>query len=181
MNKVILGVLLAIVLAFAGAYVCLEKGYVNFSADQPPSPMEAKLAMAAVDASTNRRAPEGENPLQPTEKNVTLGAQIYVDHCAGCHGVPSNPDSQFARSFNPPAPGFFKDAPDMADNQNFYIIQHGIRWTGMPAWNSTLNDTQIWEVVAFLSSIGKLPPAAQKILGPSGPTPTAPPTQHHHH
>jgi len=171
MKNFILGILFAMVLLLAGVCFCLEKGYVNFAADQRPSPMEAKLAMAAVDASTDRRAPEGKNPIQPTEENIAAGAKIYLDHCAGCHGVPSNPDSQFARSFNPPAPGFFHDAPDMPENQNFYIIQHGIRWTGMPAWKQTLDETQTWQVVTFLSNLEKLPPAAQKVLGPSAASP----------
>jgi len=95
-----------------------------------------------------------------------------VNHCAGCHGVPSNPDSQFAHSFNPEVPSFFKDAPDMAEHQNFYIIKHGIRWTGMPAWDKTLDDTQTWQIVTFLSNIEKLPPAAQKELAPYGTQPT---------
>ena len=73
-----------------------------------------------------------------------------------------NPDSQFARSFNPPALAFFKDAPDMPENQNFYIIQHGVRWTGMPAWKGTLSDAQTWQLVTFLSNVEKLPPVALK-------------------
>lgn len=171
MRNFILGVLFAIVLSSVGGYVCLERGYVNFAADQRPSLMEAKVAMAAVDAWTDRRAPEGKNPIQPTEENIAAGAKVYLDHCAGCHGVPSNPESEFAQSFNPPAPGFFKDLPDMPDNQNFYIIRHGIRWTGMPAWGKTLNETQTWQVVSFLSNVEKLPPAAQKVFGPSAASP----------
>jgi len=54
----------------------------------------------------------------------------------------------------------------MADNQSFYIIQHGIRWSGMPAWNKALTENQTWQVVAFLSHLEKLPPAAQKELAP---------------
>jgi thiosulfate dehydrogenase len=173
----VLGILFAIVLLLVGVYFCFEKGYVNFAADQRPSLMEAKLAMAAVDASTDRRAPEGPNPMQPTEENIAAGAKIYLDRCAGCHGIPSNPDSLFSRSFDPPAPGFFTDAPDMPENQNFYIIRHGIRWTGMPAWKQTLNETQTWQVVTFLSNVEKLPPAAKKILGPSTASPSPMPMQ----
>ena len=51
------------------------------------------------------------------------------------------------------------DMADMPDHQNFYIIQHGIRWTGMPAWKNTLNDTETWQVVTFLGNTEKLPPA----------------------
>jgi mono/diheme cytochrome c family protein len=84
--------------------------------------------------------------------------------------VPSNPESQFGKSFNPPVPAFFKDAPDMPENQNFYIIQHGIRWTGMPFWNRTLSDTQTWQLVTLLSNIQKLPPAALKEFEPPAST-----------
>jgi mono/diheme cytochrome c family protein len=147
---------------------------MDFAADQKPSFVESDLAMDAVDASTDRRAPDAKNPVEPTEANIAAGAQLYLDHCAGCHGVPSNPDSQFARSFYPPVPEFFRDAPDMSESQNFYIIQHGIRWTGMPAWSKTLSETQIWQVVTLLANVEKLPPAAQKVFGPQ-PASTPPP------
>jgi len=61
----------------------------------------------------------------------------------------------------------------MADNQTFYIVQHGIRWTGMPSWNKTLTENQTWQIVAFLGHIGKLPPAAQKELEPVQAPPAA--------
>jgi mono/diheme cytochrome c family protein len=133
--------------------------------------VEDKVAMAAVDASTDRRAGDAKNPLEPTEANITAGAQLYLDHCAGCHGLPSNPDSPFARSFNPPVPEFFKDAPDMSDSQNFYIIRHGVRWTGMPAWSRTLSETETWQLATFLGNTEKLPAAAQRLLGPQGKSP----------
>ena len=127
--------------------------------------MEEHLAMSAVDASTERNAPEMKNPVPADESNLVAGAKLYLDHCAGCHGVPSNPESQFGRSFNPPVPAFFKEAPDMPENQNFYIIQHGIRWSGMPAWKNTLNETQTWQLVTFLSNVEKLPPRGAEGVG----------------
>ena len=63
----------------------------------------------------------------------------------------------------------------MPENQNFYIIRHGIRWTGMPAWKQTLNETQTWQVVTFLSNVEKLPPTAKKVFGPSATSPSAMP------
>jgi thiosulfate dehydrogenase len=163
------GVVLTILAVIAVAYLCLEEGYLSFAADTRPSAAERNLAMSAVDASTDRHAPDVKNPIAPSDDNLATGAKLYLDHCAGCHGVPSNPDSTFARSFYPPVPRFFQNAPDMPENQNFYIIKHGIRWTGMPAWNQTLAPEQIWQLVTFLSHIQKLPPAAQKILGPTEP------------
>jgi mono/diheme cytochrome c family protein len=166
MKGFLLGILLTVVVLIGAIWFAAARGYINFAADQRPSAIEEHLSMSAVDASTERRASEKKNPFPTTEDNIAAGAKIYLQHCGGCHGVPSNPDSQFARSFYPPVPRFFKKAPDMPETQNFYMIQHGIRWTGMPAWNRMLTDDQIWLVVTFLSNIGKLPPAAQKAFGP---------------
>jgi thiosulfate dehydrogenase len=164
MRSFLLGILATIVALFVIALIVFKTGRIDFSADNPPSDTEKHLAMSAVDASTGRRAPEVKNPLPANEATLVSGADLYMNHCAGCHGLPSNRDSVFANSFNPPVPVFFKDSPDMPENQNFYIIQHGVRWTGMPAWNKTLNDTQIWQLVTFLGNIEKLPPAASKKL-----------------
>jgi len=163
------GIVVAIVIIFAGGYVAASRGYVNFEADQQPSALERHFATDAVDAATERRAPERKNPMPASEENLVAGAQLYLNHCAGCHGVPANAESQFGRSFYPPVPAFFKDSPDMPENQNFYIIQHGVRWTGMPTWGKTLTEPQIWQVVTFLSNIEKLPPAASKVF--EAPTP----------
>jgi thiosulfate dehydrogenase len=174
MKNFVVGIFFTLIALAVGGWWCLKQGYVNFAADQKPSFVEEKVAMAAVDASMDRRAPEAKNPVEPTEENLVAGAKLYLDHCAGCHGLPSNPESEFARSFYPPVPEFFKEAPDMSDSQNFYAIQHGIRWTGMPAWSKTLTDAQIWQVATFLANTEKLPPAARKILGPQEGTTPAP-------
>lgn len=171
MRGFLYGIIFTIVALVVGGAFYLKKGYMHIEADQAPMPMERKLAMSVMDASTERHAPDTKNPVSPTEQNLVEGARLYLNHCAGCHGLPSNRDSQFGRSFYPPVPQFFKDAPDMPDNQNFYITQHGVRLTGMPAWNKTLSDTQIWTVVTFLSQIEKLPPAASKELEPPAPSP----------
>jgi mono/diheme cytochrome c family protein len=170
MRAFLFGILFTLLVIFVGGYFLLHGGYVSFNADQPPSRVERHMAMSAVDAATERNAPDSKNPIPASEENLVAGAELYVDHCAGCHGVPSNPERQFGKSFNPPVPAFFKDAPDMPENQNFYIIQHGIRWTGMPFWSKTLSDTQTWQLVTFLSNIQKLPPAALKEFEPPAST-----------
>lgn len=177
MRNFLLGVIFTLIVIVIAVLWVAKTGRVSFEADREPSHLERSLAMGAVDAATDRHAPDVKNPLEPTEGNIVTGAHIYLDHCAGCHGVPSNADSQFARSFNPPVPTFFKDAPDMPENQNFYIIQHGIRWSGMPTWENTLNDTQIWQVITFMSNIEKLPAPAKKVFEFNGTAASPPPAR----
>lgn len=174
MRGFVFGIIFTVLVLVLGCLFYLKKGYMNLQADQAPSSMERKMAMSAVDASTERHAPAVKNPIVPTEQNLTEAARLYLNHCAGCHGIPSNRQSQFGKAFNPPVPQFFSDAPDMPENQNFYITQHGIRFSGMPAWNGTLSETQIWMLVTFMSNIEKLPPAALRELEPAAPAPGAP-------
>jgi mono/diheme cytochrome c family protein len=172
-RRFLLGAILGAVAAVAVVCFLLERGYVDLGADRTPSRIETKLAMNAVDAWADRAATVRQNPLPSTEANITDGATLYLNHCAGCHGVPSNPESQFQRSFYPPAPGFFREMPDMQDPETFHIVKRGIRWTGMPAWDRTLTDDQIWQLVLFFNNMHKLPPDAEKLFEPSA-QPTSP-------
>jgi mono/diheme cytochrome c family protein len=144
-------------------------GFVNMRADAPPSKLESTFIGHAMDASVARSAPDVTNPITLTEPNLTAGARVYRDNCASCHGDPSRPRSPFGAAFNPPAPQFMFDTPDMPQNQNFYILQHGIRWTAMPAWKNLLTDQQMWQTVTFLSHIHELPSAALQVFTVSSP------------
>ena len=90
--------------------------------------------------------------------NLVAGMTIYQANCASCHGDAHRPHGVLADALYPRAPQFIEDAPDMPENQNFYIIQHGIRLSGMPAWKQALNEQEMWRVTAFLSQMDKLPP-----------------------
>ena len=84
------------------------------------------------------------------------GMRLYKDGCAGCHGLPGK-DSVFGRNFYPPAPQFSDDY-DMEPGPSFVIIKHGVRYTGMAAWNGLASDADIWKVVTFLTHVKTLPP-----------------------
>ncbi len=165
MRKFFLGVVVTLVILAGGAYVYLRVGYLDLRADIQPSAFEQHSAMAFMDASMDRHAPEQKNPIEPSEAKMIEGVRLYNTHCAECHGAPDHPQQKFGHPFYPPAPLFTEDAPDMPENQNFYIIRHGVRWTGMPAWENTLSDDQIWTLVTFLSHMDKLPPAVQQVWG----------------
>jgi mono/diheme cytochrome c family protein len=151
-------ILLAVVLVFA------LLGFVNMRADNPPSHLETAIASHAMDASVARAATKLTNPVTADEANLVAGANLYRDHCSLCHGDPAYPKAPLNGSFNPPAPQFMDDKADMPENQNFFILQHGIRWTAMPGWKNVLSDQEIWQLVTFLSHMSDLPPAAKKVF-----------------
>jgi len=99
-----------------------------------------------------------KNPISPTDENLIAGMRLYQTNCSSCHGDIQRPDGMFAEAFYPRAPQFVKDPPDMPENQNFYILQHGVRLSGMPAWNRILTKQEIWQLTTFLSHMDTLSP-----------------------
>ena len=177
MKGFVFGIATMILILVLGVSFALM-GFVSMRADNPPSKMESALAGRAMDASVARAAPNVANPVAADETNLVAGARLYSDHCTLCHGDPAHPKSPLADSLNPPAPQFTDDMADMPENQNFYIIQHGIRWTAMPGWKNVLSEQQTWQLVTLLSHMHDLPPAAKQVFAEAGPR-TAPSSSSH--
>ncbi len=168
MKGFILGIATMILILALGLFFALT-GFVSMRADNPPSKLETTLAGRAMDASVARAATKVANPVTADETNLVAGARLYRDHCTLCHGDPAHPKSLLANSLNPPAPQFMNDMPDMPEHHNYYILQHGIRWTAMPGWKNVLTDQQIWQLVSFLSHMHDLSPAAKQVFAETAP------------
>jgi len=158
MRRFLLGLIAAIVIVLLAEFLWVRAGFVDPRADVPEGALERAIAMPSLDASVHRHAAEARNPVAATNVNLAAGMKVYQTNCAGCHGDIHQPKGALANAFYPHAPQFMEDSPDMPENENFYIIQHGIRMSGMPAWDSSLNEQEIWQVTAFLSHMDKLPP-----------------------
>ncbi len=163
MRKFWLGCLVATVIVLLTVFCCVRFGLVDPRADIPVNALDRSVAMPALDASVDRRAPEMRNPLQPTDANLIAGMTMYQQHCSSCHGDVSHHQGMLADALYPRPPQFIEDTPDMPENQNFYILQHGIRYSGMPAWKQTYNDRQLWQMTTFLSHMHKLPPSVSSL------------------
>jgi mono/diheme cytochrome c family protein len=176
MTRILIGFVLGVAAIVLGMYAYVRLGFVDPRADIEVGALEHKVAMPALDAAVDRRAPDVKNPIQPTDENLMAGMKIYQTACAGCHGDVAHPHSNFGDSFYPRAPQFVEDPPDMPENQNFYIIQHGIRLSGMPAWKTSFKEPELWQVTTFLSHMDKLSPAVAAAwkAAASGPEGVAP-------
>ncbi|HXN52606.1 MAG TPA: c-type cytochrome [Candidatus Acidoferrum sp.] len=177
MKGFIFGIVTMILILALGLFYALL-GFASMRADNPPSKMETTLATYAMDASVARAAPKLTNPITADETNLVAGARLYSAHCTLCHGDPAHPKSPLADSLNPRAPQFTDDMADMPESQNFYILQHGIRWTAMPGWKNVLSEQQTWQLVTLLSHMHDLPPAAKQVFAEAGPR-TAPSSASH--
>src|ERR1035438_5989963 len=85
MIRFLIGFVTAIVLVLLVVFCYVRFGFVDPRADIEPGSLETKVAMPALDASVDRRAPDMKNPVQPTEENLLVGMKIYQADCVRCH------------------------------------------------------------------------------------------------
>jgi mono/diheme cytochrome c family protein len=162
MGKFALGVIVSLLVLILGGLGFAMLGFFPTRANVEPPHLERHLAMGAVDASMERHAPRVNNPLTPTDENLKDGMKLYTMHCALCHGGLDRKPSTLANSFYPPPPNFISDPPDDPEWHVFYTIRTGIRYTGMPAWDKTLGEQEMWKITMLLSHLDKLPPSVQE-------------------
>lgn len=148
--------LLAPVALIAAAVVLAT---MNLTAEAEPSWLERTLAFGLLQT---RIALSGTPKAVPSDSNDKRSREIYQQRCAFCHGGIDGTPASFAHTLSPRPPQFFAEPPRATIAADAYIIKHGIRWTGMPAWKSSLSDQQIWTLALFLKHMNKLPPAAER-------------------
>ncbi|PCC68825.1 c-type cytochrome [Nannocystis exedens] len=93
-----------------------------------------------------------EEPALDETWLVLKGAGHYDLGCRPCHGAPGSPQPRVARAMTPPPP-FGPEIAAWEPEELFYIVKHGIKFTGMPAWPSQQRDDEVRAVVAFLLTL----------------------------
>jgi mono/diheme cytochrome c family protein len=161
----------AIVLAAASLFM---KGK-GFSARDEPTRIETVVAMQFRKLAMPSDARERKNPVASSPEVVEAGLAHWADHCATCHANNGSGDTPIGRNLYPKAPDMRK-APtqDLTDGELFYIIENGVRLTGMPAWGdgSPEGETLAWQLVHFIRRLPKLTPeeiARMEDLNPKSP------------
>jgi mono/diheme cytochrome c family protein len=179
MRKFVLGVIVTIVVLLVGGLGLALLGFLPTNANSSPPRLERQIAMSALDASMERHAPRLNSPVPPTDENLIDGMKIYTMNCALCHGGLDRQVSALGRSFYPPAPNLIVHPLDDPEWHVFYAVRTGVRYTGMPAWDKVLSESDTWKVTAFLTRIEKLPPGVQDFWRKS--VGVAPPLESHEH
>ena len=145
-------------------------GYVRTTglrASGQPSGVEEAVARGvrrlAVPGDLARRA----NPVALSEAVLAEGLAHYADHCASCHAVDGSGTTEMGRGFFPPAPDM-RVAPtqNMTDGELFYVIEHGVRFTGMPAWSTGTpeGETSSWQLVHAIRHLPRLTDAERATM-----------------
>jgi mono/diheme cytochrome c family protein len=146
-----------------GSAVFVGSGIYNIGADDH----HTKIVLTVIEQLRERsiavraRAIDPPNLEDPTR--IGAGAEHYAALCVGCHLAPGVTKSDIRAGLYPHPPNLAQE--DTRDAQRaFWTIKHGIKMSAMPAWGKTLNDAEIWDLVAFVRQMPAISPETYQQL-----------------
>lgn len=176
LNPVLKGALLAvvvvIVLVTIGTTVFLKT--TGLSARAKPGAVETAVARRLRALAVPGDYEKLKNPVLRNDESIRNGMAHFADHCATCHANNGDGDTDTGRSLFPPAPDMRLAATqDLSDGALFYIIEHGVRFTGMPAWGTgtTEGEESSWHLVNFIRHLPRLTAEEEQEMAAMNPRP----------
>ena len=160
MRGFLLGLLLGLLAIPIGAALYLRYGHVPVAVSDPAFPRERQIVDVPLDRRIDEERPHTV-PLEPSAANLLLGAEVYREQCASCHGLYGR-DSAFAAHMYPEAPQLWAPhghgvvgVSDDPPGETYWKVKNGIRLSGMPAYDKILTDMQMWQVTLLLAHADK--------------------------
>jgi mono/diheme cytochrome c family protein len=130
----------------------------GLSARAMPGAMETRLAITLQRLAIPRGARELNNPMQATPELLAEARRHFADHCANCHGNDGSGATEMGQKLYPRVPDMrLPQTQNLSDGEIYYIIENGVRFTGMPAWGTGgTSDHDTWHLVLFIRHLPKL-------------------------
>ena len=153
-----LGLLVLTVLVIGvltGAYIVTT----GVSARPDPGALEVRTARTIRTLAIRPRVRGVTNPVPATDAVIMEGMEHFADHCAVCHGNDGSGNTEMGRGLYPRAPDMRLPATqNLSDAELFYIIENGVRLTGMPGWatGTKAGETSSWHLVHFIRHLPEL-------------------------
>lgn len=152
------------VLAGAGA-AWVYFGVFNVAADEPHWRVTYWLMETARERSIAVRARGVEAPPALDDPQLlAMGAEHYAEMCTDCHLAPGMKDTEMRAGLYPRPPNLAEHGAHRPADETFWIIKHGVKMSGMPAWGVTHDDHSIWGMVALVRKLPELSAAQYEEL-----------------
>jgi ketosteroid isomerase-like protein/mono/diheme cytochrome c family protein len=160
-SLLILALGLVALLFAAGLFV--GSGVYNVGADATHTRPVYSLLQAARERSIAHHARSLAVPPLADAALIRSGAGNYEAMCTGCHLAPGRGATELSKGLYPAPPNLSQRKPDDPAH-DFWVIKHGIKASGMPAWGKSMDDRSIWGMVAFLQKMPTLDARAYQAL-----------------
>jgi len=152
-------IILTAVVAVAGLAAAVVAGILHggLSARATPTLLEAMMARNARHMSIPANAREARNPIAGTAENIRDARLHFADHCAICHANDGGGDTLVGRGLYPKPPDLRQnETQNLSDGELFWIIENGVRFTGMPAFATPGAENDSWKLVLFIRHLPQL-------------------------
>jgi mono/diheme cytochrome c family protein len=163
LGSAVAGAVILIVIVVAALIAIAAAGMYDVSADSPHTGIVARAIAYVRERSIDVRAQNIKVPPLDRPEMIAEGAEHYDAMCTGCHLAPGMHDNEMRPGMNPRPPRLAAFGPGDPREQ-FWIVKHGIRMTGMPAWGKTHSDEELWNIVALLQKLPQLSPEQYRAL-----------------
>jgi len=155
--KLLTTILLVASALVASALAFVYSGIFNVAADAPHAAFTSMLMETVRSRSIATRAKDIQPPPLDDSTMIATGAAHYAAMCSGCHLAPDEKESEIRAGLYPKPPDLTKHV-HASPAEAFWVIKHGIKMSGMPAWGASHDDQSIWGLVAFLQKLPELGP-----------------------
>lgn len=167
--KTTLTVLITLAVLAVLAMGVVYSGTFNVAADDPHWGVTSGALETVRERSISRQASDLSAPPNLADpKLVASGASEYAEMCTACHLAPGMGDTELRKGLYPMPPKLAEHGSHRSPPEQFWIIKHGLKMTGMPAWGLTHDDERIWSMVAFLQKLPSLNAQQYQELAASG-------------
>jgi mono/diheme cytochrome c family protein len=173
MKRGILTVLVLMIVAGAAIFLINSIFHNGLSARSKPTFIEKMMARDARHFAISDSARALQNPVPNTADNLHEAELHFADHCAICHGNDGGADTMMGRGLYPKPPDLrLPQTQKLSDGELFWIIENGVRFTGMPSFFSPGMQDESWKLVHFIRHLPHLTPEEQiemEKYNPKGP------------
>ena len=158
----VLGLLLLAGVALLSAAGFVWSGIYDVGADDRHTRAVYALLETMRQRSIQVRADDLRVPELKDPARIAQGAGNYDAMCAGCHLKPGTAETELSKGLYPAPPDLTERTVDAAEA--FWVVKHGIKASGMPAWGKSMHDEYIWNMVAFVQALPGLDAARYQAL-----------------
>jgi mono/diheme cytochrome c family protein len=169
-----------LVLAGAGLLVAVAAFVyllnTGLNARDEPGGLETFAALRLRNTIIGWHARDLANPVERSPDVIAAGRAHFADHCATCHGNDGSGNTDYGRGMYPKPPDQrLPRTQNLTDGELFYVIENGVRLTGMPAFGTgqPSPDSATWHLVHFIRHLPDLSEpelAEMEMLNPLPPS-----------
>lgn len=153
------GIALALLLLFAAVIAVAYSGAYNVAATDGHWPFTRWSFETTMHNSVAARAAEVPAAPRFTEDTIAAGAGEFKAMCEHCHGGPGIERAEWAEGMLPNPPQLSEAAAEWSAEEIYWIVRHGVKMSGMPAFGPTHDEETLWNIVAFVDRLAAVTPA----------------------